>query len=132
MKKKVAAHKAPQQNKQQPKKKQWVKAKDFQFLKPVKFLPGFRSAKHWKRIVAMTYYCAIPFSMVLSFMDFQYFGIFVFIMLLAMPFMICSLATFVSTKDRYYAMEALIAAAVVGIDNIVFMTLMQNMINSLR
>ena len=79
MKKKVAASQQKNAPKKQEQKKKWVKPRDFNFLRPVKFLPGFRSAKHWKRLVAMCYYCVTPVSLFLKFMDFSYFGVFVFV-----------------------------------------------------
>lgn len=131
MKKKVAASHQKNSPKKQEQKKKWVKPWEFNFLRPVKFLPGFRSAKHWKRIVAMCYYCVTPVSLFLKFMDFSYFGVFVFVMLLTLPFIICSLITFFKTKDRYYAVETLIAAAVLGTDNLLLVYFMQQMIGSI-
>ncbi len=122
---------SPQNKKAKREKKPWIKPKDFKFLKPIKFLPGFRSAKHWKRIIAMTYYCAIPFSMILKFGDFQYFGIFIFVMLLSLPFLICSLVSFINTKDRFYAVETLISAVVFGADNYLLMHFMREMITNI-
>ena len=52
-------------------------------------------------------------------------------MLLALPFMICSLITFLQTKDKYYAVEAIIAAAVLGADNMLLVYFMQQMIEML-
>ena len=131
MKKKVVEAQKKNQPETKNTDKKWIKPKDFKFLPPVKFLPGFRSAQHWKRIVAMTYYCITPVSLFFKFMDFQYFGIFLFVMLLALPFMICSLITFLQTKDKYYAVEAIIAAAVLGADNILLVYFMQQMIEML-
>ena len=131
MKKKVAASQQKNAPKKQEQKKKWVKPRDFNFLRPVKFLPGFRSAKHWKRLVAMCYYCVTPVSLFLKFMDFSYFGVFVFVMLLTLPFIICSLITFIKTKDKYYGIETLIAAAVLGADNLLLVYFIKQMIESI-
>ncbi len=137
MKNKVVSKNRPQQNtnkkdaRKKKVKKPWIKPKDFQFLKPIKWLPGFRTAKHWKRILAMLYFCTIPFSLVLKFGEFMYFGIFVFFMLLAAPFLIMPLITFVETKEKYYAIEAAVAMAVIGIDNMLLTYFMQEFMKTL-
>lgn len=111
-------------------KKKWTSPKEFNFLPPVKFLPGFRTAKHWKRIVAVTYFAFTPASLLLKFMDFRYFGVFIFVMLVTLPFLICSLITFFKTKDKYYAIEALIAGTVFWIDNLVLTNIVRNLIEA--
>lgn len=113
-------------------KEKWTSPKDFKFLKPIKWLPGFRTAKHWKRIVALIYYCVSPTLMFLKFGEFQYFGVFIFIMALTLPFMLCSFATFMETKEKYYAIEALIAAAVFGCDNIALMFVLRSLMQALN
>lgn len=121
----------PKKEKNKRPKAPWIKLKDFKFMKPIKFLPGFRTAKHWKRIVAMTYFCITPFSLAFKFGEFRFFGIYLFIALLIAPFLICSLATFAKTKDRFYAIETLIAALLFGADNIFLMHFMRNIIQNL-
>lgn len=132
MKKKVSAARSKGTQEATKTKYKWTKPGEFKFLRPIKFLPGFRSAKHWKRIVAMTYYCVTPAALFFKFMDFTYFGVFLFVMLLTLPFIVCSLSTFLRTKERYYAIEALIAAAVLGADNLLLVYFMQRMIELLH
>ena len=113
-------------------KYKWIKPKDFQFIKPIKWLPGFRSGKHWKRVVALLYLSLTPFSLVLQFTDaMPYFGVYIWVMLLAAPFMILSFASYMNTKDKYYATEALIAAAVFAVDNFLLINALQNVMNQL-
>lgn len=131
MKKRVSGTRNKNTVKDSQAKYKWSKPKDFNFIPPVKFLPGFRSGKHWKRIVAMTYYCATPAAIFFKFMDFRYFGVFLFIMLLTIPFIVFSIASFVKTKDKYYAVEALISAAVLGADNLLLVYFMRRMLESL-
>lgn len=115
-------------NKKKTPKYKWSSIKEFKFIKPVKWLPGFRSGKHWKRIIALVYLSITPFSLVLKFGDdMPYFGVFVWIMLLALPFMICSFISFIKTKDKFYAYEALIAATVFAVDNFVFQQIIKSL-----
>lgn len=124
-------NKAKKNKKKMPKYK-WSSIREFKFIKPVKWLPGFRSGKHWKRIVALMYLSITPFSLVLRFGDdMPYFGFFVWIMLLSVPFMLCSFASYVKTKDKYYAIETLIAAAVFAIDNTVLVYTIDSLIEKL-
>lgn len=142
MKKKVLAANTPpeepkqktkQKTKQKRERKKWTKMRDFQYIKPVKFLPGFRTGKHWKRIVALVYFSLTPFSLVLRFGEaMPYFGVFVFITLLTLPFMICSFATYMNTKDKFYAKEALIAAAIFAADNIALTYCLNNILQQLQ
>lgn len=132
MKKRVSEARNKNTAKAKPEKYKWSKPGEFKFIRPIKFLPGFRSGKHWKRIVAMTYYCITPAALFFQFMDFDYFGVFLFVMMLTFPFIICSLSAFIRTKDRYYAIEALISAAVLGADNLLLVYFMQRMIEMLQ
>ncbi len=129
MKNKVSS--ASKGKKQPQQKKKWTKMKDFNYLPPIKWLPGFRTAKHWKRIIAIIYLTLTPFSLILRFGEFRYFGIFVCIALLTLPFIICSLITFSDTKDPYYAKETLISAFIFGCDNIALVICLNNFIKSL-
>lgn len=119
-------------NKKKKPKYKWSNIREFKFIKPIKWLPGFRSGKHWKRITALMYLSITPFSLILKFGDdMPYFGVFVWIMLLSVPFMICSFASYVKTKDRFYATEALIAAAVFAVDNIVLVQTLNSLIEKM-
>ena len=118
--------------KKQRQKYKWIKPKDFQFIKPVKWLPGFRSGKHWKRVVALLYLSLTPFSLVLQFTDaMPYFGVYIWVMLLAAPFMILSFVSYMNTRDKYYATEALISAAVFAVDNFLLIQALQDVMNQL-
>lgn len=119
-------------NKKKMPKYKWSSIREFKFIKPVKWLPGFRSGKHWKRIVALLYLSLTPFSLILKFGDHMpYFGVFIWIMLLTLPFMVCSFASYIKTKDKYYATEALIAAIIFAIDNIVLTQVLNSLIENL-
>ena len=114
------------------KKYKWIKPKDFQFIKPIKWLPGFRSGKHWKRVVALLYLSITPFTLVLKFTDaLPYFGVYIWVMLLMAPFMVLSFASFIKTRDRYYIIEAIIAAAVFAVDNFLLTQALQGVIGQL-
>ena len=118
--------------KKQRQKYKWIKPKDFQFIKPIKWLPGFRSGKHWKRVVALLYLSLTPFSLVLKFTDaMPYFGVYIWVMLLAAPFMILSFVSYMNTRDKYYATETLIAAAVFAVDNFLLIQALQDVMNQL-
>ncbi len=129
MKKRVSSA-GKKQNSPQEKKK-WTKMKDFNYLPPIKWLPGFRTAKHWKRIVAIIYLTLTPFSLILHFGEFRYFGVFIFIALLTLPFIICSMMTFMEKKDPYYMKETLISAFIFGCDNIALVICLNNFMKTL-
>ncbi len=116
-------------NKKNKPKYKWSDPRQFQFIKPVKWMPGFRSGKHWKRIVAILYFSLSPLSLVLRFSEnMPEFGRYIWVMLLAAPFMVLSFASFYKTRDKYYAIEALIAAAVFAADNYMLVQAMNDLI----
>lgn len=111
-----------QASKKKPRQK-WTRPKDFQFLPPIKFLPGFRSGKHWKRIIAFTYYLVSPFAL------FNSVGL--FLMVLSFPFVLFSLISIAKTKEKFYMIEFIIALAVFFAGNMLFLNWIQGKIAGL-
>ncbi len=111
--------------KKKKQRKKWSDPRKFKFLPQVKWLPGFRSGKHWKRIVALMYYSTSASTIFFTFNGFMQFGMFFYVMMLTLPFMILSFIKFFQTGEKYYAIEALIAAFIFGADNMLLVYCMQ-------
>ena len=98
-------------------KRKWTRPKDFDFLRPIKFLPGFRTGKHWKRILSLIYYCASPVAL------FNSLGL--FMMVFSAPFMLFSLISVGKTRDKFYMIEFFIALVVFFVGSQLFLSWIQ-------
>ena len=103
-KREMAQAQAQQDAKGKKKEIKKVKLKDYKFLPQYKWLIGFRSGKHWKRIVALTYYISCTAFL------FVYLGL--YLMMMSMPFALFTAYDSYKKKDVYSLKEWFISFAV--------------------